>query len=315
MIIPGCKIYGNGKVIAAREKLALTFGNFDGVHLGHQHVLSELKNFAGGIPVAVITFDPHPSHVFFPAHKKPLITPVSVRVELLLKAGVDIVLLQEFSEEFSSLSADGFCEHYLKRNFQVDGVFLGCDLKYGAGRQGNFEHLKEFAKKENWRVGKASPFFLEGKQVSSTEIREAIVRGEVDTAERFLGYPYALHGHIFKGDQRGRQLGFPTANLAWKNDLLPKSGVYSCMVEIEKSKVLLPAVMNCGYRPTIAGDKKLQIEAHILDFEADLYGKSATYYLKHFIRDEKKFAGLDELQTQIIIDADMARKLLTDTKV
>lgn len=306
------KVVGIEDIIRKKNRIAITFGNFDGVHLGHIHLLKELKKISNDNPIVVVTFDPHPA-MYFSGIKKPLLNTTEDKINLLLEAGVSSVVVQPFNQSFANLTADNFCE-WLKENFNISSVILGYDFCYGKQRLGNFEHMKAFAEKEQWEIRKAEVFKLyNDKVVSSSSIRELILQGQVEEAEYLLNRPYFLPGTVVQGDQRGRLIGFPTANIDLQEDLvIPKYGVYACFVEIESSKKLLPAVMNCGVRPTIAKGLKLQIEAHILNFSQDIYGKKVKFFLKKFIRGEMKFESIDQLKEQITKDVEQAKNLFMD---
>ncbi|WGL61529.1 bifunctional riboflavin kinase/FAD synthetase [Pigmentibacter sp. JX0631] len=306
------KVIGKEDILQKKNKIAITFGNFDGVHLGHIHLLNELKKISKNSPIVVVTFDPHPA-VYFSGVSKPLLNTIGDKVKLLLESGASAVVIQPFNQSFANLSADDFC-NWLKENFNICAVILGYDFCYGKQRLGNFEHMKAFAEKEQWEIRKAEAFKLyTSKVVSSSSIRELISQGQVEEAEQLLSRPYFLPGTVVRGDQRGRLIGFPTANIDLHEELVvPKYGVYACFVEIESSKELLPAVMNCGVRPTIAKGLKLQIEAHILNFSQDIYGKEVKFFLKKFIRGEMKFESIDQLKEQITKDVEQAKNLFMD---
>lgn len=306
------QIYGDVNLIQQKEQIAITFGNFDGVHVGHIYLINELKRIANGKPVVVVTFEPHPAN-FFSGTKKPLLNSLEDRIQLLLAAGVKSVVVQPFNQEFSELTADEFC-FWIKKQFNIFAIILGYDFCYGNKRLGNFEHMKSFAEKEGWQIRKTEAFKLyDNKVVSSSFVRQLISEGKAEEAECLLSRPYFLSGVVIQGDQRGRLLGFPTANIELEDILvLPKFGVYACYVEINSSNKLLPAVMNCGVRPTIASGLKLQIEAHILDFSQDIYNQAVKFYIKKFIRGEMKFAGIEQLKDQIQQDVMQVRNLFMD---
>ncbi|APJ05030.1 riboflavin biosynthesis protein RibF [Silvanigrella aquatica] len=298
-----------------KNAIALTIGNFDGVHLGHCYLINELKKISNHNPIVVLTFDPHPVAYFSADNPKPLLNTLSDKIELLRKSGVDAVIVQKFTKEFSLLSADEFC-NWLKQNFNISAVMLGHDFCYGKQRKGNFEHMKAFAEKEHWDIRQTPAFKLyEDQVVSSSFVRQVIAQGQAEEVEKLLSRPYFLPGVVVKGDQRGRLMGFPTANLELDDALvIPKYGVYACYVEIDSDGVLLPAVMNCGVRPTIASGLKLQIEAHILDFSDDIYSRKVKFHLKKFIRGEMKFTGIEQLKEQIAKDVQEARSFFMDNR-
>ncbi|MBX9840121.1 bifunctional riboflavin kinase/FAD synthetase [Silvanigrella sp.] len=307
------QVFGDKDAIENKKPIAITFGNFDGVHEGHFYLIQELKKMSKNIPIVVVTFDPHPATFFSGGVAKPLLNTLSDKISLLLKSGVNTVIIQEFTNEFAMLTADDFCL-WLKDNFNIHAVMLGHDFCYGKQRKGNFDHMKLFAEKEHWEIRQTQPFKLyDDKVVSSSFVRQVLSDGNAEDAEKLLSRPYFLPGVVVKGDQRGRLMGFPTANIELDDILVvPKYGVYACYVEIDSNGILLPAVMNCGVRPTIASGLKLQIEAHILNFSDDIYSRKVKFHLKKFIRGEIKFTGIDQLKEQITKDVEQARSFFMD---
>lgn len=308
------EVYGNIDIIKNKKSVCITFGNFDGVHLGHKYLLESMHNRVKNIPIVIVTFDPHSSDYFTPHQQKPLLTKLEDKISLLLSYGASTVVVQKFTKEFASLSADDFCAHWLHGNFNISYVILGHDFCYGKNRQGNFLHMKNYGEKQGWIVSQTEAFaspLINQEPVSSSRIRKEISTGNMENVENLLGRPYALSGIVVRGDQRGRTLGFPTANLKLDdNYAIPKYGVYACYVELldhARQPTLLPAVMNCGVRPSVAEGLKLQIEAHILDFNEDIYDKNIKFHIKKYMRGEQKFSGLDHLKEQITTDVNEAR--------
>jgi riboflavin kinase/FMN adenylyltransferase len=302
------RAFGRTAVIVGHESVAMTFGNFDGVHRGHRKLLEELKAFSDGLPVVAFTFDPHPSHVLRPGAAKPLLMSLNERVAALLASGADIVYVQKFDSAFASLTADEFCGVFLASRFDIKAAMIGFNFCYGRDRQGCWSHFRPFAERFGWKAAHSSPFLLDGVEVSSSKIRELIQSGQVDEAARYLGRPYMLDGIVVRGNQMGRQIGFPTANLGTDKKILPANGVYSCLVDVDGVGDRLPAVMNCGVRPTLGAGLATQIEAHILDFSQDIYGLSMKFHLLRRLRDEMRFQGLDSLKEQIALDVASARE-------
>lgn len=300
-------VFGDAKALRAGAPLALTIGTFDGVHLGHRFLLDQLLRFcAGGMPVAM-TFDPHPSELFTPLSRRPLLLPLEERVALLQECGARAVLVQKFDRPFAQLSAEDFVTKNLSALGNLKRVLLGYDFSFGRDRRGGAALLSQLGRDLGWQVRSCPPRLWGDEPVSSTRIRKAVEAQDIGEANAMLGQRFRVFGTVVKGDQRGRLLGFPTANLAWRNEVLPGPGVYRCFVELEGEPGLLPAVMNCGYRPTIKPGPGLAIEAHILDFSRDIYGRRAIYHVDGFVRGEKKFGGLDELKLQIEHDVAAAR--------
>jgi len=302
-------IYGRESIITEHQPIALTIGNFDGVHCGHRHVIETLRGFASGLPLVALTFDPHPSQILSPVNVKHAIEPTSERVRVLLSLGLDAVVVQKFTQDFSRLSADEFVFDYLAREFSIAKAVIGFDFCYGTQRTGQWQHFQAAAAKLGFSALRAEPLIVEGAPVSSSRIRSAVQAADFALAERLLGRPFSLSGTVVKGDQRGRIIGFPTANLGFNHEtpLLPSYGVYAVEVLLEGESECRYGVMNCGVRPTISSGLKLQVETHILDFSGDIYGKKIIFRLRKFIRTERKFSGLEELKSQIQSDSEAAR--------
>lgn len=307
------QVFGRKDIFDKREKVALTIGNFDGMHLGHKRLIEQLKSLANGLPTVIVTFDPHPYTFFHPRNPKPLLSCLSQKIDEMLKLGIDVVVVKEFDKDFASLSADDFCAHWLNVHFTIGRALIGHDFCYGKDRQGNFQHLKSFGDRLRWQVTSFSPVLSKelGTVVSSSLIRECLQQGNTTQAEKLLGRAYCLSGKVVQGEQRGRLLGFPTANLEFECDsVVLLHGVYACLVEIENNGILHQGVMNCGVRPTLGQGLKLQIEAHILDFSQDIYHHKISFHIKNFLRGEMKFASLEQLKQQIAEDVLLARKCL-----
>ncbi len=304
-------IYGDKNIINNKLPICVTIGNFDGVHLGHKYLLDFMSNVEKNTPIIVVTFSKHSSNFFTPGIEKLLLTNNENKINLLLKYGASAVIVEEFNEDFASFTADEFCENWLNKYFNIHSIILGYNFFYGKNKQGNFLHMKNYAQKTGWRVLQAPSFESSdlNKKISSSSIRNEIALGNVEIAEKLLGRPYSLSGVVIHGDQRGRVIGFPTANLSLDcNYVVPKYGVYACYVEINNIK--FKAVMNCGVRPSVGQGLKLQIEAHILNFNEDIYGEEVKFHLKKYLREEKKFSCIEELKSQISEDIKQAQLVL-----
>ncbi len=288
-----------------------TIGNFDGVHLGHQALFKETVRRArkkNGQAIA-ITFDPHPIQVLRPHPPLKLICTLEQKIKLIEKAGLDYLLLLEFTPELAALEAEDFVEEILVRGLGIKELIVGYDYRFGRKRRGDTELLKILSRRFGFEVVVIPPQKVNGLIVSSTLIRELITEGEVELAAKLLGRPYLLCGEVIPGHGRGRRLlGFPTANLKLSREkLLPKPGVYAVYVHFDHQK--LPGVMNLGFNPTF-GDGYLSAEVHIFDFEGDLYGQRICLAFVKRLRDEKKFSSPAELATQIAEDCRLAREVL-----
>jgi riboflavin kinase/FMN adenylyltransferase len=298
------------------ERTAITIGVYDGLHLGHQAVIAEVKERAAalGIRSAVVTFDRHPAVVVRPESAPRLLTDHDQRIELLEKTGIDVAVVLPFDEEQSHESALSFIERVLVRCLSTSLVVVGADFHFGRNREGNVDLLRQVGQTYGFEV---DPLVLVPRAdgvdepVSSTAIRRALAGGEVDIAAAMLGRPFEARGKVVQGDQRGRLLGFPTANVEVPNRVcLPADGVYAGWYERPNGDVHACAI-NLGRRPTFYehADSSL-LEAHLLDFEGDLYGEEARIRFTDFLRSERKFDGIDALVAQLTTDVAHARDLL-----
>jgi riboflavin kinase/FMN adenylyltransferase len=288
----------------------VTIGNFDGVHLGHQVLFSEVVGKAygqNGTSVA-ITFDPHPLKVLRPGGIR-LISTTEQKIELIRLAGIDVLIIIPFTRELAATTATDFVETVLVRAIGVKELVVGYDYAFGKGRQGNIEFLKARGRELGFSVTVVEAHYENGMLVSSTKIRELVTEGRMRDARRLLGRYYQIHGEVQRGRQRGgRELGFPTANLKIsEDDLCPKRGVY--VTQVVYGGKIYGAVSNIGYNPTF-GENKLVAETHIFDFNSDIYGHPIKINLLRYLRGEKKFDSVEELVTQIKLDIVTARQVL-----
>lgn len=283
---------------------AVIIGNFDGVHRGHQAVLEQASAIAGarGLVTRVLTFDPHPSEVLH-GTRPPRLATLDRRVELLRRHGADEVIVTPFTPELASFTPERFAKELLAERLGAKAVVVGENFRFGANRAGDLGALRDLGSTYGFDVAAAEVAGDERGPFSSTRVREAIARGELDEASRLLGRRHALAGVVEGGDRRGRTIGFPTANLGGVTEVLPPDGVYAVFAGER------PGVMNLGLRPTVDG-KSRRIEVHLLDFAGDLYGAPMRVHLVRRIRDEQRFSGLDELEAQIAADVADARRIL-----
>jgi len=295
-------------------KSFVTIGNFDGVHLGHQMLFSEVVGRAytqHGASVAV-TFDPHPLKVLRPDGIR-LISTTEQKIKLIAMAGVEHLLILPFTRELAATTARDFVQKILVDTLGVRELVVGYDYAFGKGREGNIDFLKKSGRELGFGVTVVEAHYENGMLVSSTKIRELVTEGRMQDARRLLGRYYQIHGEVQRGRQRGgRELGFPTANLKLsEEDLCPKRGVYVTQV-IYGGKVY-GGVSNIGYNPTF-GDNKLVAETHIFDFNSDIYGHPIKINLLRYLRGEKKFNRIEELIAQIKLDIVTARQVLRDAE-
>ncbi len=287
----------------------VALGNFDGVHRGHQALIAEAGRHAGtlGVPLVALTFEPHPRGFFVPDTGPFRLTLAPAKRRLLAQYGVQAVVAQRFGADFAALSADAFLKDVLLQGMGVRHVVCGYDFTFGARRSGNVERLRAAGEASGFGVTVLAPVMREGEIYSSTRIREALRAGMVREGAELLGHPWEIEGTVELGDQRGRTIGFPTANVALGEHLRPRFGVYAVRALVDDQ--WRNAVANLGKRPTF-GKLQENFEVHLFDFAGDLYGRTLRVALVDFIRPEMKFAGLDALKAQIAADGEAARAVL-----
>ena len=292
----------------------ITIGNFDGVHIGHQalfHQVIEKARALQGTSI-VMTFEPHPARVLKQNNHPPLITLYEQKIELIEKAGIDILICIHFTREFASIPAKEFIEEILVDRIGMKAVVVGKDYTFGKNREGNLDLLKTYGKRIGFEVIVVREIQMSNNsedKISSTRIRELISDGKVAESQKLLGRHYQIRGTVMTGrDRGGRLLGFPTANINLYDELSPKTGVYAVTVECKGSKY--KGVANIGYSPTF-DDRIFTVEAHILDFNDDIYGQKIRVNFIKRLRDEKKFLNISELSKQIKKDINKARNILS----
>lgn len=292
----------------------VTIGNFDGVHLGHQqlieNVVREAHHFA--VPSVVYTFHPHPAKVLHPQRQTFRLFDLQDQQEQFAQRGVEFVIIEEFTKEFSQFSHVQFLEEFILKNLNPKTLVVGHDFSFGADRAGDIPFLEKFCAEKGIRLIIIPPLQLNNKTVSSSRIREALKSGDVEQAQELLGRRYYLRGHVQTGFQRGRTIGVPTANIHPDVEFMPRQGVYCTWTRIHGQTY--PSITNIGINPTFSSGSAaaLKIETHLFDFEGQLYGLEVEVHLLHFLRDEKKFSGLEELKQQIQFDLQTARKFFDE---
>jgi riboflavin kinase / FMN adenylyltransferase len=313
------KVHHYSNVLPVFNKAVVTIGTFDGVHKGHFQILQSLKNEAeriGGETV-VITFDPHPRKI---VSDKPLllINTLDEKISLLQQKGIDHLVVVPFTETFAGQTAASYVETFLIKSFRPHAIIIGYDHHFGKDRKGNFQLLEQYAATHAFQLIEIPQHLLDEVTISSTKIREALLKGEIETANDFLGYAYFFEGTVIEGNKLGRTLGYPTANVRIEDEdkLVPGNGVYAVEVErrvgsrelgvgsqelqvkSQKFGDIRKGMMNIGVRPTVDGSKRM-IEVNIFDFDKDIYGQTLRVHLKKYIRGEQKFDGLDALKEQL----------------
>lgn len=284
-----------------------TIGNFDGVHLGHQQILAQLLAQARdrGVKSTVMLFEPQPQEFFAPASAPPRLMTLRDKVRALADAGVDQLLCCRFNDAFRSQTADEFVQKILLNGLGVEYLVVGDDFRFGAGREGDFSYLQKAGGQNGFEITDTPTCVVDGERISSTRIRSALQDGKLDVAAQLLGRPYRISGRVRHGDKLGRQLNTPTANLAMRRVQSPVAGVYSVRVSGAGLRQA-PAVANVGTRPTVNGTDN-RLEAHLLNFDGDLYGRYLEVEFLHYQRPEMKFDGLDALKAAIQQDIDNAK--------
>jgi riboflavin kinase/FMN adenylyltransferase len=304
------RLDGSSAVPAHLRGGIVALGNFDGFHRGHQAVVGRAvaRARAEGRPVLVATFDPHPVRFFKPDLPPFRLTTLDQRERLFAEAGADAMLVFRFNAELASVPAPEFVSDYLVSRIGACGVVTGEDFTFGKGRGGNVDVLKLVGQANRLSVDAVAPVEEEGEAVSSSRIREALEAGDCETATHFLTRPFAIEGMVEHGDKRGREIGFPTANIALGNYLRPRFGVYAVRGNLEDGRTL-DGVANVGTRPMFDPPREL-LEPYFFDFDEDLYGQMVEVQFVSFIRDELMLDGLDALKAEIERDVAEARRRL-----
>lgn len=284
----------------------LTIGTFDGVHLGHRKIIDELCNRAKALngESVIFTFDPHPRKVVAPGENSlRLLTTLEEKITLLEQSGIDHLIIYPFTKEFSQLTYEEFVEQVLVNQIHVKFLVVGYDHKFGKDRKGDYEFLKNCASRFDFQIEKMDVLLMNEAHISSTRIREAIQHGDFDTANAFLGYPFTLHGTVVEGQKLGRRIQFPTANIEASDPdkIIPGYGVYAVKVKVNQQE--FNGMLNIGSRPTVNHNAdNRSIEVHILNFEADIYGKTIELVFYKKLREEQKFSSLEALKEQLAKD-------------
>jgi len=308
---------------------AFAIGNFDGVHLGHQALLHAAREEAAprAGEVAVLTFDPHPARLFAPALAPPLIVSLARRLELLAAAGADWVVVEPFTREFASIEAPAFVRDVLAGDLGARDIVVGYDFSFGKGRKGDARLLTSEGAALGIGVRIVPPVLAEGLTCSSTKVREFVLEGRVEGAAMVLGRPFEITGEVVRGAGRGRALGMPTANLRPESELLPRPGIYAGRAVIleeqegaggangSRPAAAAPApahlcALSVGTNPTFTDAGTLTVEAHLLDFDADLYGRRLRLEIVHRLRDERRFDSSAALMNQIADDIARTRQMV-----
>lgn len=293
-----------------RQPVALTIGNFDGVHLGHQALLTRLLGEAKsrGLLSAVVIFEPHPREFFTPEQAPARLTSLREKLELLAELGVDRVHICRFNTQFAQMSANNFIDA-LHKNLAVKYILIGDDFKFGSGRSGDFGLIEKIAGQQGFKVEAMHSVLFDGIRVSSTAVRTALAAGHMRAASRFLGRPYSISGRVVHGGKLGREIGFPTANVQMKHNRPPLTGIFVVRVTGDHLPPLHGAA-SLGVRPTVHTNGRAVLEVHLLDFAQEIYGQHLRVEFLHKLRNEEKYPDLPSLIQQIALDVEHTRKWL-----
>lgn len=298
------------------KQTVLTLGTFDGIHLGHQLIIKKVIACSeeNNLKNIVITFHPHPRKVINPELQLKILTTTEEQINILEKLGIQNLFIIDFTKEFAELTPEEFVKNYLVDKIGISRIVIGYDHHFGKGRGGDVEFLKASGKKYDFEILQIQPFVIDDEPVSSTKIRSALESGEIKRANKMLGRTYSFSGLVVEGDKRGRELGYPTANIKISDDdkMLPQIGIYAVLVELDG--IEHKALLSIGKRPTFYNDGKVIPEVYIYDFNNDIYGKEIKVKLIEKLRGEEKFNSAEELIRQMNIDKENGLRVLNQIK-
>lgn len=293
---------------SVEQPVALTIGNFDGVHLGHQAMLAHLRAAARerGLPTAVVIFEPHPLEFFMPQQAPARLTSMREKLELFAAFGVDRVHVCRFNKRFAQMSAANFAQA-LHAEAGAKFVLIGDDFRFGSGRSGDFSLMEKVGEQHGFGVQAMHSVLHDGVRISSTAVRVALSEGRMDVAQSYLGRPYSISGRVEHGNGLGKKIGFPTANIQMKHNRPPLSGIF--VVRVQGDDFLpIQGVSSLGVRPTVRSDGKPVLEVHLFDFSHQIYNKHLRVDFLHKLRDEEKYPDVETLTRQIALDVENAKK-------
>ncbi len=290
------------------QSVALTIGNFDGVHLGHQGLLNALRSEARqrDLQTAVVIFEPHPREFFTPQQAPARLTSLREKLEILGESGIDRVYLCRFNAHFAQINAADFMQT-LHEKLAVKFVLIGNDFRFGRGRTGDFALMEKVGAERGFTVQAMRSVLREGVRVSSTAVRAALAAGQMNLAQRYLGRPYSISGRVEHGDGLGKRIGFPTANIQLKHNLPPLSGIFVVRVQGDGLE-FMQGVASLGVRPTVRQDGKPVLEVHLFDFFRQIYNQHLRVNFLHKLRDEEKYPDVETLQRHIALDVKNAKE-------
>jgi riboflavin kinase/FMN adenylyltransferase len=298
------------------SRCVATIGKFDGVHLGHQAILGQVKGKSAqlGLPSLVILIEPHPEEFFAarPGQCPARLTTLEEKLELLESIAIDFVYLLKFDQALSQLSAEDYIRSILVEGLGVSAFIVGTDFRYGNRRRGDFRLLKESGRKFGFEVIETATCLVDGHRVSSTLIRQRLGEGDFPLVEKLLGRPFSISGEVVEGRRLASDLGFPTCNVNLHRQRIPLHGIFACEVELDGHTYA--AAVNIGYRPSVTDDGEALLEAHLLDFAGDLYGRRLEVVFRRKLREEEKYDSLAALQQQIALDVAQVRQYFSASR-
>jgi riboflavin kinase/FMN adenylyltransferase len=312
------KVYRGVEEFNPLNCAVVTSGTFDGIHYGHQRIIERLKEVAQQCQgeTVVITYWPHPRFILNPDNQNlKLLTTLEEKIELFNSFGINHLLIIPFNTSFSHLSSKTFIEEIVVKQINTKKLVIGYDHKFGKNREGSFEYLKNNAHLYGFEIEEIPAQEIDEVAVSSTKIREALLNGQVEIANKYLCHPYNLRGKVVKGNQLGRKISFPTANILIESNfkLVPANGIYAVRANVRGNTY--DAMLNIGFRPTINDNLEKTIEANLFDFQDDIYEEMMNISFLHYLREEKKFSNLDALKSQLFKDKENALLILRDEKL
>lgn len=310
-------IYYDINEVPHDENTILTVGTFDGVHLGHQKIINEVlfRSVENAKRNLLITFEPHPHIVLRNSQEVKLITTLDEKINYLRLHALQNLLVINFTKQFSQIGFKEFVKDFLVDKIGLSEIVIGYDHQFGKNREGNAKILTELGKEFDFRVTQVSPYSINDVVVSSSKIRRALITGDIQRANSFLGKRFELSGKVFKGIRRGKEIGFPTANIGLNNrhKIIPKTGVY--FVEVKLAEGNYFGMMNIGYRPTFNSASELTLEVHIFYFNENIYEKDISVRFIDRLRDEKKFGSIEDLRNQLLMDKQTCFEKINNIKV
>ena len=305
------RIFDNLKSYSSEKESILTIGTFDGVHIGHNKILKRLiqDSKKNNLSSLVMTFFPHPRMILNKSHEIKMIDSIDEKINLLEKTGLDNLIIHPFDNNFSKIRAKEFVEEILVKKLKIKEIIIGYDHKFGKDREASVEDLKKFGKDYMFTVKEIPAQEIDSIAISSTKIRNAILNGEIEKCNKFLGRNFILTGKVVYGDGLGKKIDFPTANIEIKETykIIPKNGVYLVKTKINSNTYF--GMMNIGIRPTVGGTNK-SLEIHFFNFKDNIYGKNVSIEIIKKIRDEEKFSSIDQLKIQLKKDEQFCLKLI-----